>query len=283
MDIAEIIRAKREVESPRRRRRARPRQRKVRASGAAASDMVTLTRQLRGLNRDLSKSIAEHLFPLLRRLDGEGIADSADWQDDFVDEIELALDRIRFEHITLGETRAQFIGQQAVTRTDKRNRERFYKSIEEVMGIDLQSIVDESGLEPILKLKTRENVNLIKSIPKNHFEKIQTLVLETVVQGRKDGKSLIEELREIGKVSDRRAKFIARDQTAKLTAALNRERNEALGIKEYIWRTSRDERVRESHRSKNGKKFRWDKPPAGTGHPGEDFQCRCTAQPVVEL
>lgn len=46
----------------------------------------------------------------------------------------------------------------------------------------------------------------------------------------------------------------------------------------YIWRTRDDERVRPSHAANNGKIFAWDNPPP-TGHPGEDYGCRCTAEP----
>ena len=53
-----------------------------------------------------------------------------------------------------------------------------------------------------------------------------------------------------------------------------------LGITQYIWRTSRDERVRESHLVLEGKTFSWDSPP-DVGHPGQDINCRCTAEPVI--
>ena len=48
----------------------------------------------------------------------------------------------------------------------------------------------------------------------------------------------------------------------------------------YVWRTRGDERVRLSHAQNDGRLFAWDEPPA-TGHPGEDFGCRCTAEPYV--
>ncbi len=48
----------------------------------------------------------------------------------------------------------------------------------------------------------------------------------------------------------------------------------------YIWRTRRDGKVRPSHAANNGKIFAWDTPPP-TGHPGEDYGCRCTAEPYV--
>lgn len=46
----------------------------------------------------------------------------------------------------------------------------------------------------------------------------------------------------------------------------------------YIWRTRGDNKVRASHAANNGKVFAWDNPPP-VGHPGEDFGCRCWAEP----
>lgn len=45
----------------------------------------------------------------------------------------------------------------------------------------------------------------------------------------------------------------------------------------YIWRTQNDGHVRAEHAVNNGKIFSWDDPPP-TGHPGEDFGCRCWAE-----
>jgi SPP1 gp7 family putative phage head morphogenesis protein len=46
----------------------------------------------------------------------------------------------------------------------------------------------------------------------------------------------------------------------------------------YIWRTRDDEKVRPSHSANDGKIFSWDDPPP-TGNPGDDFGCRCKAEP----
>jgi hypothetical protein len=45
----------------------------------------------------------------------------------------------------------------------------------------------------------------------------------------------------------------------------------------YIWRTAGDDKVRPSHAANEGRVFAWNDPPE-TGHPGEDFNCRCTAE-----
>lgn len=46
----------------------------------------------------------------------------------------------------------------------------------------------------------------------------------------------------------------------------------------YIWRTEKDDRVRGKHAEREGKIFNWHIPPEG-GHPGEEYNCRCWAEP----
>lgn len=49
---------------------------------------------------------------------------------------------------------------------------------------------------------------------------------------------------------------------------------------QYIWRTRRDAKVRLSHRMNDGRLFSWDNAPE-SGHPGEDYNCRCEAVPYI--
>lgn len=44
----------------------------------------------------------------------------------------------------------------------------------------------------------------------------------------------------------------------------------------YVWRTRGDGRVRLSHAKNEGNVISWEDPPS-TGHPGEDYNCRCHA------
>lgn len=85
-----------------------------------------------------------------------------------------------------------------------------------------------------------------------------------------------------------RAELIARDQVLKLNSDMTRERHRAIGVTRYKWSTSRDERVRSSHRHLEGTTQSWANPPivdVRTGrrdHPGRDFQCRCVAIPIFD-
>ncbi len=84
-----------------------------------------------------------------------------------------------------------------------------------------------------------------------------------------------------GVVNESRAELIARDQTLKLNAAINQAHQRSVGVDSYVWSTSGDERVRDSHAELDGQTFRWDAPPE-PGNPGEDFQCRCVALPIID-
>lgn len=51
--------------------------------------------------------------------------------------------------------------------------------------------------------------------------------------------------------------------------------------KKYIWKTMKDEAVRDSHMAREGKIFSWYKRPED-GHPGEAYNCRCHAEKYKE-
>jgi SPP1 gp7 family putative phage head morphogenesis protein len=89
--------------------------------------------------------------------------------------------------------------------------------------------------------------------------------------------ALKEKLLAQAKISEARAELIARDQVLKLNGAINQARQEAAGVDRYTWSTVGDDRVRPTHVSKEGRVFSWADPPADTGHPGQDYQCRCVA------
>ena len=57
---------------------------------------------------------------------------------------------------------------------------------------------------------------------------------------------------------------------------------EALQVLEYIWRSRDDARVRAAHASYDDQVFSWSDPPIG-GHPGQGWNCRCTAEPIIDL
>ena len=86
----------------------------------------------------------------------------------------------------------------------------------------------------------------------------------------------------------------ARTEVSKAQSALIRTRAEILNIQWYIWRTSQDERVRNSHKDMEGVLVSWKDPPSpeqlskskyqyGKYHAGDIFNCRCYAEPIVDI
>lgn len=247
------------------------------------AEAVAYSRAIRAILTEIQQATEQSLLTWEERREQRFAFDSTLVQDDIPDELRAIFNALRRSWFQLARDRAMLAIRTWLGRANKRHRERFHESVREVIGVDLQQIVSEERLGTALKLKTQENVALITSIPEEYLSKVERAVYQHVIQGQPGAKTLAKKIQEIGKVSEKRAKFIARDQTAKLVSTMNRERNLALGIESYKWRTSKDERVRPNHRSKEGKTFRWDDPPEDTGHPGMDFNCRCTASPIMKF
>lgn len=242
---------------------------------SAKGPEVKYRRWLQGLVKQLEKDTTEQILPLLKRLEPEFVNDA------YAQTLERAFDNLRRAYQGL-DRNAKIVANSFAEDMNNANKQRFYKAMENAVGIDLNNIVQREGLEDILFATTRDNVMLIKTIPEEYFNKIEGIVFRGTIQGRA-ATSMIKQIQKVGKVTEKRARLIARDQSSKLNSALNQQRAQNLGVEEYVWRTAGDERVRDSHKTKNGKVFRWDDPPEDTGHPGQDIQCRCVAQAIIKF
>ena len=156
-------------------------------------------------------------------------------------------------------------------------------AIRSAIGVNISGMLTSNNdISIAFKKSVSENIDLITSIPKKYFEKLDKIVTENYTKGMRY-ETLIDKIKDVGNVTESRAKLIARDQTSKMASNFNEVRQQSLGIEKYIWQTSGDERVRPEHAEHDGKTFRWDEAPEDTGHPGEDIQCRCVAIPIFEL
>lgn len=142
------------------------------------------------------------------------------------------------------------------------------------------------GLESTMRARTRENVELIESIPAELLDQVEEVVRPVVSTGVRV-EELMKRVRERFEVSDNRAQLIARDQVGKYNGELARERAQSLGVATYVWSTSKDQRVRSDHGDLEGTVQKYAEPPVvdartgRTGNPGDDYQCRCQALPQV--
>lgn len=129
------------------------------------------------------------------------------------------------------------------------------------------------------------NVSLIRSIGRQYLDRVEESVWRSVNAGY-DMAQLTRELRKDYGISERRAAFIARDQTNKAKAAIEKARRQELGITEAIWMHSHaGKEPRPSHVAADGKRFDVGKGMYLDGkwvQPGTEPNCRCTSRAVIK-
>jgi SPP1 gp7 family putative phage head morphogenesis protein len=157
-------------------------------------------------------------------------------------------------------------------------------------GITLKANVMPAALQEAVTAATAENVALIKSIPEQYFTQIQGAVMRSIQPGGNGLADVAEALQKYDSMSMGRAKLIARDQTRKVTTAMNTERAKALGIRKFEWiHSGGGAEPRKEHQRMDGKIFSYDDPPVidhktgERGFPGQLINCRCVARPVVDF
>lgn len=173
--------------------------------------------------------------------------------------------------------------------TQKLSIAEWKKQVKATVGIDLaDDYYNGDLLKQLLQKWVDNNIGLINTIPQASLNNMRNIVIESYQRG-KPTRSIMKEIQRAYNISKSHARLIARDQIAKLNSEITRFQQEDAGITQYFWSTSRDGRVRDSHKALEGKRFSWNDPPIvdeRTGrrcHPGEDYQCRCVALAVFDI
>jgi SPP1 gp7 family putative phage head morphogenesis protein len=138
------------------------------------------------------------------------------------------------------------------------------------------------------------NVDLITSLPTDAAKRIQEASMNALIVGGRypDQHAEIESALEAANpdATDKwlksRATLIARTETARAASLLTQARSSHIGSTHYTWKTAGDGNVRESHRKLNGTTQEWNDPPLSDppdhySHPGQIWNCRCIAIPII--
>lgn len=131
-----------------------------------------------------------------------------------------------------------------------------------------------------------ENVALIKSVGNQYLDNVRAAVWRSV-KGGYDLESLVKQLMQIDGVTERRAKNIARDQTAKANQAFEDARAAELGITKAIWlHSSAVKEPRPEHVAANGQRYviaEGIKFSDGYWKPSQNFGCKCRKYLVIDI
>jgi SPP1 gp7 family putative phage head morphogenesis protein len=244
------------------------------------------TRLLTGFVRELRRDINQVMPEAIRASKAE--FDTAIRADAWGDALTAAL--LELARLAAGKTDAVVARLPGMYQLINRHNDRQFRMVVRAnTGVTLPDAVPFRGLgvdifrgEPFLRPLYEgwidENTKLVKSIHEQYHSQLGDELRRGIMAGD-SVKTLAGKLSERFGITDRRAKLIATDQTLNAHAELTRYRMQSVGVKEYIWRTVQDSRVRPEHAEREGKKFSWDKPPDG-GHPGQAVRCRCGSEPI---
>lgn len=165
-----------------------------------------------------------------------------------------------------------------VARRDKA----MWKRTSAEIGKELRREIDQAPTGAILSSLQEQQVTLIKSLPLEAAERVHELSLEGLLSSTR-AKQIAQQILATENVSLAKATLIARTEVARVAANLVQARASYAGSDGYIWRTSGDSDVRDSHAEMEGKYVRWSHPPTldnMKGHAGTLPNCRCFAEPV---
>ncbi len=147
----------------------------------------------------------------------------------------------------------------------------------------------------------RENARLITSFGQMRVgkgptftEELTRFVQEETFKGRRSSAIAEDLIRKYPKATESRINLIARTETSKASTALTRARSENLGLGWYVWRSTKDARVRPAHWLMNRVIVPWAEAPApealrgvkstlGAYHAGDCPNCRCYPEPLLRL
>ena len=131
-----------------------------------------------------------------------------------------------------------------------------------------------------------ENVGLIRSIPEQYLQQVQGVVMRSYTAGR-DLETMVSDLKTLYPKASHRATLIARDQSNKANAVVNRTRQLELGITQARWMHSHaGKEPRPDHVAANGKVYSIAEGypmPDGFIQPGEAINCRCTSRAILPI
>lgn len=161
------------------------------------------------------------------------------------------------------------------------HRKAFIASAKTAAGVNLSTILTVDGVQTTVDAILQANLGLIRNVSDDLRKRIADAVFRgfQIRQPMRDLAAIINEATDLGR---RRSLLIASDQTTKMASALDRERQQEIGIDQFIWRHSGKVHYRPEHKARDGQIFRWDDEGIADDLPGYAINCGCKAQAYVE-
>lgn len=154
-----------------------------------------------------------------------------------------------------------------------------------LIGKQLEKDVQSDKIQGLLKAIEEQTEYYVRKLPEDAVEKVKEYSMDAVLRGERF-ETVIDKIMEIPGMNYRHAKLVARTEGAIAASKITMARAQAIGCKRFIWRAVLDNRTRPSHRAMNGKVCEYLNPPIVEGQPlipGQIYNCRCHAEPIIEV
>mgnify|MGYP004650250765 CR=1 FL=1 len=162
------------------------------------------------------------------------------------------------------------------------------------------------GITPALTEKETQLLNKnyinntkydIKNMALNNIQSLRTKMKDLVLKDGANNREIAKILMNNYNLTQKRALFIARQESNLLLAEYSKNNYIKTGIRKFEWQTAGDEKVRDypwnnkngqNHKYLDGQVFKFDDPPVinqitgEKGLPGQAYNCRCVMCPIVE-
>jgi SPP1 gp7 family putative phage head morphogenesis protein len=173
-------------------------------------------------------------------------------------------------------------------RVEKYNKNKMNSSFN-ALGIDLESALKRENLKDFANIAIKNQVDLIKSISDEYFDKVEKITLNGMLNGT-EWTELGKQIQKATGATAKRAKTIARSQVIMINSNLTKKRATDAGFEFGRWLkpkkvATKDYTPRKSHNDASGKLFKLSDGLMIDGKPtwpGQDYGCRCLYEIVVD-
>jgi len=149
-------------------------------------------------------------------------------------------------------------------------------------NVDLSTQLHAADVAETIEDVLARNTALIRDVSDQARGRIADIVFRGL-QNRTPAREVARQINEAVQLGRARSLRIASDQTQKLSAALDKERQLQLGMDSFIWRHSKKAHPRLEHVARDGKTFAWDSDVGRNDPPGQAIFCGCKAKGVLRL
>lgn len=202
---------------------------------------------------------------------------------DSVDGVNAEIDRTA-EDVVRAILTFRFSTEEWAKNVNKWHLTRFVNQLKYSTNVDLKTLMvaaDPAITETIADVVAR-NASLVRNVS----DEIRAKIADSVFRGLQSRTPVRDVAKEIAKTTGLardRSLRIASDQTVKLAAALDKERQLQVGMNSFEWVHSDKLNFRPEHRARDGKTYKWDSDVGRNDPPGFLPFCGCKARGVLDL